>query len=57
MALKKVVPLLLVVFIGYYMFTDPNGLAELAKDGGTSVWDGLTQLFSAVIDFLDAILS
>lgn len=57
MALKKVVPLLLVVFIGYYMFTDPNGLAELAKDGGTSLWDGLTQLFAAVIDFLDAILS
>ncbi len=57
MALKKVVPLLLVVFIGYYMFTDPNGLAELAKDGGTAVWDGLTQLFTAVIDFLDAILS
>jgi len=57
MALKKVVPLLLVVFIGYYMFTDPNGLAELAKDGGTSLWDGLTRLFAAVIDFLDAILS
>jgi len=57
MALKKVVPLLLVVFLGYYMFTDPNGLAELAKDGGTSLWDGLTQLFAAVIDFLDAILS
>lgn len=57
MALKKVVPLLLVVFLGYYMFTDPNGLAEIAKDGGTSLWDGLTRLFAAVIDFLDAILS
>lgn len=57
MALKKVVPLLLVVFIGYYMFTDPNGLADLAKDGGAAIWDGLTQLFAAVIDFLDAILT
>ena len=57
MALKKVVPLLLVVFIGYYMFTDPSGLAEVAKDGAASLWDGLTNLFAATIDFLNAILS
>lgn len=57
MSLKKVFPLLLVVFVGYYMFTDPNGLADLAMDGSASLWDGMTQLFAAFIDFLDALLS
>lgn len=57
MSLKKVLPLLLVVFIGYYLFTDPDGLADLAIEGSASIWDGLTRLFTAVIDFLDAILS
>jgi len=53
-ALKKVLPLLLIVFIGYYMFNDPNGLAQNAKDGGAALWDGLTNLFGAVIDFINA---
>ncbi len=57
MSLKKVFPLLLLVFAGYYMFTDPNGLADLAMDGSASLWDGLTRLFTAFIDFLDALLS
>ena len=56
-ALKKVLPLLLIVFVGYYMFNDPNGLAETAKDGSAALWDGLTNLFGAVIDFLNAIKS
>lgn len=57
MALKKVLPVLVVLFIGYYMFTDPNGLADMAKEGGAALWDGLTNLFTATIDFLDAIVS
>lgn len=54
MALKKVLPLLLVLFVGFYMFTDPSGLAQNMKDGGSALWDGLTKLFGAVIDFIDA---
>lgn len=57
MALKKVLPLLLVVFIGFYMFNDPGGLAQNAKDGTAALWDGLTKLFSAVIDFINAATS
>lgn len=56
-ALRKGVVLLVVVFVGFYMFTDPNGLAALAKDGGAKLWDALQQLFSAIIAFLDAISS
>ena len=56
-ALKKVLPLLLVVFVLYYMFNDPSGLAQNAKDGGAALWDGLTNLFAAVIDFINAVKS
>ncbi|MCW2754356.1 MAG: hypothetical protein JWQ32_1767 [Marmoricola sp.] len=56
MALKKVLPLLLVVFVGYYMFTDPSGLAQMSKHGGAGLWVGLTKVFTATIDFLNAIV-
>ena len=41
--LKKGVGLLLLVFIGYYLFTDPNGAAGAAKDVFGAVWDGLQE--------------
>jgi hypothetical protein len=55
--LKKGMVALVVVFIGFYMFTDPNGLAQTSKDGAGALWDALTTLFGALIDFLDAIKS
>lgn len=54
MALKKVLPLLLLLFVGYYLFQDPNGLAQNGKDGVAVIWDGLTKLFGAIIDFINA---
>ena len=53
-SLKKVVGLLLLVFLGFYMFTDPSGLASLAKEGGSALWDLTQQLFGAIIRFIDA---
>jgi hypothetical protein len=50
---KKILLLLVVVFLGFYMFTDPAGLADLAKNGGGEGWDLTTQLFEATITFLD----
>jgi hypothetical protein len=55
--LKKGVLVLVVVFIGFYMFTDPNGLAQTSKEGAGALWEALTSLFGALIDFLDAIKS
>ena len=55
--LKKGMVLLVVVFIGFYMFTDPNGLAQTTKDGGSALWEALTSLFGALIDFINAIKS
>lgn len=55
--LKKGVVLLALVFVGFYLFTDPNGLAGFAKDASTAIWDGLETLFKAIIRFLNALFS
>ncbi|HET8604182.1 MAG TPA: hypothetical protein VFM09_09665 [Marmoricola sp.] len=56
-ALKKGVVLLVVLFLGFYLFTDPNGAASAAKTGGTHLWDALVSLFKAIISFLHALMS
>ena len=55
--LKKGVGLLLLGFIAYYLFTDPNGAAGAAKDVLGSVWDGLQNLFAAMINFINALFA
>ncbi len=55
--LKKGVVLLVLVFVGFYLFTDPSGLAVFAKDASTAIWGGLETLFTAVIRFMNALFS
>jgi hypothetical protein len=55
--LKKGMAVLVVVFIGFYMFTDPNGLAQTTKDGAGALWEALTTLFGALIDFINSFKS
>ncbi len=52
---KKALLVLVVVFLGFWMFTDPNGMAQAAKDAGAQVWSLAEQLFTAVIDFVGAL--
>ncbi len=52
---KKLFLIVVVVFVGFWMFTDPNGLAEAARAGVGQVWDLASQLFAAVIDFIGAL--
>ena len=52
---KKLFLIVVVMFLGFWMFTDPNGLAQAARAGVGQVWDLATQLFSAVIDFIAAL--
>jgi len=49
---KKVVTLVVIVFLGFWMFTDPSGLAQTAKDAADKGWSLTTDLFAAVIDFI-----
>ena len=55
--LKKGLVLLVVVFLGFYMFNDPNGLAQNTKDAGAAVWSGLLNVFGGLIDFINALTS
>jgi hypothetical protein len=58
--MKKLLPLavvVVVVFIGYWMFTDPARLAELVKDGAGEGWELTKQLFEGIIDFINALFA
>ena len=55
--LKKGLGLIVVVFIGWYLFTDPSGLAAMSKEIGTWIWDMLVQLFEALTRFLTQLFS
>lgn len=52
MDLKKVVIVLLVVFLGFWLVTDPSGLAEVTSVAGTEGGNFLKEFFSSVIDFI-----
>lgn len=51
---KKVIALVVIVFLGFWMFTDPDGLAETSKSAAGNGWDLTTDAFSGVIDFVGA---
>ncbi len=50
---KKVWRILLVVFLGFWMFHDPQGFAGSARSLGTGCWDALTQVFQGLIHFFN----
>ncbi|MET0523469.1 MAG: hypothetical protein ABWZ91_01610 [Nocardioides sp.] len=52
---KKAILALVVVFLGFWMFTDPKGLADAAQGAAAQTWSLAEQLFSAVIDFVGAL--
>jgi hypothetical protein len=49
---KRVVTIVVIVFLGFWMFNDPSGLATSAKDAGGAVWSLATDLFTGVITFI-----
>ena len=55
MSAKKALLAVIVVFLGFWMFTDPQGLADAAKESGAQAWQLATQLFEAIIDFFGAL--
>jgi len=52
MDVKKLVLVLAVVFLGFWMFTDPSGLADVTKSGASNGWALATDGFRGVIRFL-----
>ena len=52
---KKLLVAVLVLFLGFWMFTDPHGLAHATKNSAGQTWDLSTQMFGAVIKFFHAL--
>jgi hypothetical protein len=52
---KKLIAVVVVVFLGFWMLTDPSGLADTAKSAGESGWELTEKLFTGVIDFFGAL--
>lgn len=52
---KKALLVVVVVFLGFWMFTDPHGLAVATKQTGGQAWSLSQQLFTAVIHFVHAL--
>lgn len=55
--MKKLLLVLGVLLLGYWMLTDPSALADLTKNGATNGWQLVTSLFNGVIDFVGALVS
>jgi hypothetical protein len=50
--MKRAIVVLLVIFVGFWMITDPHGLAESAQRAGNQGADLAGELFSSLITFL-----
>jgi hypothetical protein len=50
--MKKLVIVVVVVFLGFWLFTDPDGLAGATSGSANAIWGGAQQLFSSVIEFI-----
>lgn len=53
---KKLLLIVGVVFIGFWLLKDPQGLATVATEGGGAAWDITAGLFDAAITFVNEIL-
>ncbi len=51
---KKLIVLVAIVFVGFWMFTDPNGLASTSKSLASEGWSLSTDAFRGIIDFVGA---
>lgn len=52
---KKLIIIVVVVFLGFWMLNEPAGLADVVRDGAGGGWGLTTDLFSGVIDFFGEI--
>ncbi len=53
---KKTLLVVVVVFLGFWMFTDPSGMADASKSAFAGTWNLAEDLFRAVIRFFGALV-
>jgi len=56
-ALKKGAGLIVLLFIGFWLVQDTDGLANTAQEAASTVWDVLSTLFSSLREFFQSITS
>ena len=56
-ALKKGVGLLVILFLGFWLVQDPNGLANSVQEAASTIWDVLSTLFTSLREFFQSITS
>ncbi len=47
--------MLVVLFVGFFLLTQPAALADLSQDAVSEGWSMLVSLFEAIIDFVNAL--
>ncbi len=52
---KKVLIVVLVLFLGYWLVQAPNSFATFTQDAGGWIWEMARSLFESVIDVLDSL--
>ena len=52
---KKILLVLLVLFVGYWLVQAPNSFASFVQDGAGWLWRIARSLFESVIDVLDSL--
>lgn len=55
MKAKKVILLVLLGFLIFWLFSDPTGLADSGESLAAQAWDLLIELFEAILDFVRAL--
>jgi hypothetical protein len=53
--IKKAFPVLLVLFLGFWLFTDPHGFAHATKSSASVTWGLSSQLFTSLIAYFHAL--
>lgn len=52
--MKRVLLVVLVLFLGYWMVQAPNSFASFVQDGASWTWSIVSSLFRSLIDVLDS---
>lgn len=54
--MQKAVLGVVILFLGFYLMREPAELAVFAQNAGVALWNMVSTLFEAIIDFLNALL-
>jgi hypothetical protein len=55
--MKKLAIAVVVLFLGFYLLREPTELANFTQNAGVALWEMVSTLFEAIIDFLDTLLA